>query len=438
MIWRESLPARVAMATAGLLTVILLAITASSYVITALLLRQAVDSALAATLARPEPPRSEREDDDHEHDLPFDRELLDRRGPGGQAFVSLVEHDGKWVQRTEPDWWQALTPQKGEVRVLYARGRFGDDIVRATAPMENAAEVLPALLRSLVLLSVAGVLLSASIAWRMAGQTYKPLKAVIATTEDISAHSLALRVPDVWRDRTLRQLTQVLNAMFARLQGSFEAQGRFVAAAAHELRGPLGAMRAEMEVTLRRPRTPEQYQAALQGALDETARLSIISEHLLMLARGGALARERDIPLSVVLEQAATEVRRATGAEVIINAPPGLAVDGDPLALERMLSNLARNGIEAGGAPVSIAARAVEGGVEVVVSDRGRGIPPEALPHLFEPFYRADPARSRDGGTGLGLSIVKAVVDAHGGRVAVESEPGQGTAFTVWLPGRRA
>jgi signal transduction histidine kinase len=232
----------------------------------------------------------------------------------------------------------------------------------------------------------------------------------------------------------------VLNAMIGRLQGAFEVQGRFVAAAAHELRGPLGAMRAELEVALRRPRSAEEYKAALEGALAETARLSTLAEHLLMLARyerGVGLTVERDLDLSVLLERAAREVQRATGGQVTVSVPEGLTLDGDPLALERLVSNLARNGVEAGGAPVALEARAEQGGVAITVRDSGPGIPAEALPHLFEPFYRADPARGRDGGTGLGLAIVKTVVDAHKGTVRVESAPGQGAVFHVWLPLRQ-
>ncbi|HYF80069.1 MAG TPA: ATP-binding protein [Symbiobacteriaceae bacterium] len=430
MIWRESLPARVAMATAGLLTIVLLTISASAYVITALLLRAAVDSTLTTRIERPDA-RPYREP--WEAEIPYDDRHMPPPEREGQSFVSLVRVDGELVPRTGPDWWQALTPAEDEYRVLYVRGR-GGEVMRASASMEAAHEVLPALLRWLILISIAGVLLSALIAWRMAGQTYKPLRAVIATTEDIHAQSLELRVPDTWHDRTLRKLTQVLNAMIGRLQAAFEAQGRFVAAAAHELRGPLGAMRAELEVTLRRPRPAEEYRAALEGALAETARLSAVSEHLLTLSRGGSFAREAGIAVPTLLERVVIEVRRATGGDVVTNAPPDLTVDGDPLALERMLSNLARNGVEAGGAPVRIQARQMRGGVAFTVSDTGRGIASEHLPMIFEPFYRADPARSRDGGTGLGLAIVKTIVDGHHGQIDVESEPGVGTTFTIWLP----
>lgn len=434
MIWRESLPARVAMATAGLLTVILLTISASAYVITALLLRAAVDSTLAARVERPEMVRPGLEPLERAYpSIPFDDKHMPPPGRDGQSFVSLIEVDDEWVPRTGPDWWQALTPAEDEIRALLVRTR-GGEVARAYASMEAAHEVLPALLRWLILISILGVLLSALIAWRMAGQTYKPLRAVIATTEDINAQSLELRVPDTWHDRTLRKLTQVLNAMIGRLQAAFEAQGRFVAAAAHELRGPLGAMRAELEVALRRQRSPEEYRAALEGALAETARLSALAEHLLTLSRGGSFSREAGIPVPTLLERVAVEVRRATGGDVETAAPPDLTIDGDPLALERMLSNLARNGVEADGSPVTIAARPLGGGVEITVADRGRGIPAESLPMIFEPFYRADPARSRDGGTGLGLAIVKTIVNAHDGKIQVKSEPGVGTTFTIWLP----
>jgi len=99
-----------------------------------------------------------------------------------------------------------------------------------------------------------------------------------------------------------------------------------------------------------------------------------------------------------------------------------------------MVANLVRNGLQAGGEPVVVTAAPDGDGVVITVTDRGRGIDPADLPHIFEPFYRADPARRREEGTGLGLAIVKSVVDAHGGRISVSSEPGSGAAFTVWLP----
>ncbi len=469
MIWRESLPARVALLTAGLLALLTLAGTSVAYIITALLLRQGVDAALAAAL----PARTntleellgevaQSDDDDWEPrrfqvltpngvvtyrhgTLPVDPEAVRLAQRDGQAFLSLVPDIGgqSWRPRTGPDWWQALTPAEDELRVMYAQVAYGDRnaVLQLAAPLGAVGEVLPDLLKALLILVCVEVLLSGLVAWRMAAGLYRPLRVVTATAADISTRTPGLRIPQLWPDRTLRRLIGVLNDMVARLQEAYEAQGRFVAAAAHELRSPLAAMRAELEVALRRERSPSEYRAALQGALEETVRLAALAEHLLILARyerGASLAMERDIPVAPLLERAAEEIRRATGGDVVVDAPQDLEVDGDSLALELLVTNLVRNAIEAGGAPVRVAAAAADGGVAIHVRDQGPGIPPDALPRIFEPFYRIDPARRRGGGAGLGLAIVKTVVDAHGGRIEVESRPGKGTAFHVWIPRRQS
>lgn len=464
---RESLPARVALTTGGLLALILLVVTASAYTITALMLRQGVDAALAAAVptvvggvrdAQEEAHRFEGSDHDRHRfqvldpngrvvaalggELPVDSVAVQRARSEGEAFTSLVHTDDGWYTRRGPDWWQALTPQDDEMRVMYTlAGRPDDPVVLQLAePVGEVSEVLPGLLFRLLILTFLAVVIAGAIVWRMAGETYKPLRAVIDTADDIAAHTLSTRIPDRWHDRTLRQLIRVLNAMVGRLQEAFEAQGRFVAAAAHELRGPLGAMRAELEVTLRRERTPAEYRDALQGALEETSRLTALAEHLLTLARyerGVGLVIERDLEVAPLLERVADEVRRSVGGEVTVRVEPTLKLDADPISLERVVINLVRNGIQAGGSPVSVEAAPEADGVLIVVRDHGPGIPPPMQAQIFEPFYRADQARSRDGGTGLGLAIVKTVVDAHRGRVTIDSEPGRGAAFRVWLPGRQ-
>jgi signal transduction histidine kinase len=467
MNWRDSLPARVAMATTGLLALVLLTVTGAAYTITALMIRDGMDTALRASLPMQTGGLNEVlegarkfEEEDHEHrhigvlepsgtvrfgpvDLPLEQRALDRALRTGEAFYSATRENDVWQVRSGPDWWQALTPRSDEVRVLYVTVGEPDRpvVIQLSAPLDHVSETLPHLLRWLLLLGGLGALLCGLIAWRMAGRTYVPLRAITATADDISTRTPSLRIPDMWHDRTLRRLIAVLNAMIARLQQAVAMQGRFTAAAAHELRGPLGAMRAELEVTLRRERPAAEYRRALEGALEETGRLTGLAEHLLMLARyerGALLAMERDLPLAPLLERAAAEASRSAGGPVHVEAPPDLLLDGDPLALERLVSNLARNGIQAGGAPVTIAAEPSGEEVAIHVRDTGCGMPREALPHLFEPFFRLDPARDRRGGTGLGLAIVKTVVDAHGGRIEVESTPGLGSAFHVWLPRRQA
>lgn len=470
MIWGNSLPARVAMATTGLLALVMLLTIGVAYTTTAMLLREGVDSALYAALPTQvgsmeelaESIRHSREKDEDDHGsqrlqvvdppgvvvlgaqsppLPVDREMLQRVLRERLLYATVTEDRGRLVTRRGPDWWVASTPRRGELRVMYALVQSGSDpvVVQMATPLEMVSEVLAGLVVRLAVMGGVGTLLAGLIAWRMAAQTYRPLRAIIATTDDISTQTPSLRIPNLWPDQTLRRLVAVLNAMIARLQDAFETQGRFVAAAAHELRGPLAAMRAELEVALRRERNPAEYRASLEGALAETNRLSALSEHLLTLARyerGAGLAMERGLDLTPLLHSAATEVIRSIGGDVRVDSPPGLLVDGDPISLERMVSNLARNGVQAGGSPVEVHARADETGVTITVQDRGRGIDPIDLPHLFEPFYRTDPARGRAGGTGLGLAIVKTIVEAHSGRIAVEAEPGKGSVFRVWLPRR--
>lgn len=446
MIWRDSLPARVALVTSALIGALLLIMSSFAYVMTANLLRQAVDttldSAAASLFGVPFDHRGEPSHDQHDRveqhtDLPLDPSDLAKVQSAGRLRLSLIQVNGAWQPRTEPTWWQVLDPQEGELRVLYVVPRPGAPVRQLATSMEAAHHVLPMLFRWLALASALGVALVAAVAWRMTSQTYRPLEAVIKAAQQVDARSLDQRVPDRWHDRTLRRLTGVLNEMFDRLGAAFAMQSRFVAAAAHELRGPLGAMRAELEVTLRRPRANEEYKAALEGALSEAKRLGVMAEHLLLLARydqGKGLNVESQIPLRGLLERAAHDVERATGGTVQIVCPNDLCLDGDPLALERLFSNLGRNGVEAGGAPIQMQAEAAEQGVIVRVTDHGPGIPPEALPHLFEPYYRADPARQRDGGVGLGLSIAKAIVELHGGRIQAENRPEGGAQFTIWLP----
>lgn len=467
MICRESLPARIALSTAALLALVLLLTVASSYTLTALLLQRGVDSALQAAVPlsaqglhdlTEEREQWESRDPDHRRlqvldatgrvlvrpsILPVDPRALAVAMERGVAFTSvLVTQDGQLVPRSEGALWQALTPQRGELRVIYARLRTeeGLAVLQLAAPVGEAAEVLPELLKWLSVLAVLASLAAGALAWRMAAESYRPLQAITATAASISGDTLSQRIENRWSDRTLRRLIGVLNAMVARLQESFEAQGRFTAAAAHELRSPLAAMRAELEVALRRNRTADEYRQALEGALEETGRLGNLAEHLLILARyerGAAPAIEKAVPLGPLLERAAEEARRTTGGEVIVHADVDLELDVDPVALERAVSNLIRNGVQAGGTPVEVEVRRQGDSVVVEVHDHGRGIDPAHLQHIFEPFFRGDPARGRDGGTGLGLAIVKAVAEAHGGTVEVESKPGQGSTFRLRLPARQ-
>ncbi|MEI7553070.1 MAG: ATP-binding protein [Verrucomicrobiota bacterium] len=223
------------------------------------------------------------------------------------------------------------------------------------------------------------------------------------------------------------------------------ARQEFVANVSHELRTPLSLIKGAAETLLDGAKTDPAALDRLLQIIDRHAdRLTLLIDDLLLLAKLDSGRMELH-PEPAALRPAAQEVfgdltARALARDVRLeNAiPAGLVARADPDRLRQILSNLVDNGIKYGrkGGVLTVSARALAGGlVEVGVKDDGPGIPREALERVFERFYRVDKARSREqGGTGLGLAIVKHAVQAHGGEVRVESEPGQGTVFYFTLP----
>jgi signal transduction histidine kinase len=249
--------------------------------------------------------------------------------------------------------------------------------------------------------------------------------------------------------------TAELNDAVVRLDAAFEQVRRFNADASHELRTPLTIVRGEAEVALRSPRSAPEYQRVLHSILEETEHMGHIIDGLLTLARAdsGELKLEaRPISLHDLLAdlyQQAQVLAREKGIHVTFDCAPSLQVYGDELRLRQLFLNLLDNAVKytGPGGRVWLEAWAEEGQPMVQVRDTGIGVAPEDLPHLFDRFFRADRARRREGepigrpsgrlpvsGSGLGLSICKWIVDAHGGTISVESQPGGGTSFRVRLP----
>jgi signal transduction histidine kinase len=202
-------------------------------------------------------------------------------------------------------------------------------------------------------------------------------------------------------------------------------------------------MQSAAEVALRNPREPEQYRRVLEDVLEEVGYLTRLSERLLFLCRGdaGLLRPERrPVALDGVVRDVVEHMRVVAGERGLTLDPGDLGpcpVRGDEGLLRRLLFNLLDNAIKytpAGGS-VTVRGECSGGRVRVVVADTGVGISAEHLPHVFERFYRADPARGRETeGTGLGLAISRAIVHSHGGDLRVESAPGRGTSVTLLLP----
>ncbi len=336
----------------------------------------------------------------------------------------------------------------GGVRLLTAPltdGRRVTGVVQVGISLAPVELALARLARALVIGGLAALALAGAGGYALAAAALRPVDAMAAAAATISATDLHRRVPEPDGDDELARLARTFNAMIARLEEAFARLDRFAADASHELRTPLTILRGEVDLALRAPRTVEEYREVLASNRDEIDRMTAIVDQLLLLARAerGTLSLAREpVRLDRLVDETLQQWRdlaAAAGLTVTVDPGPPVTVHGDELRLRELLLNLldnARKYTAAGGRiDVRLAPDEAAGVVRLSVADTGVGIRPDALPRLFDPFFRADEARARDaGGAGLGLTIVKRVAEAHGGSVAVESEVGRGSRFSVTLP----
>jgi heavy metal sensor kinase len=269
----------------------------------------------------------------------------------------------------------------------------------------------------------------------------RPVDGIIQSAERISSQSLSHRLPVPDTGDELNRLSIALNNMIRRLEEAFQHTKRFLADASHELRTPLTMLQAELEAFIERS-TGNDRETAI-SALEEVERLRKIVEGLFALSRLDAgEALEQSAPFDLGELAASTTDQMSLLAEdkqiELICHPAGkVIVHGDRSRLKQVIVNLLDNAIKytPSGGRVDVHVKTRDSKAVLEVSDNGIGIPPEALPCVFDRFFRVDKARSRElGGAGLGLSIVKSICAAHNGRVQVESKSGQGTRFIVELP----
>jgi signal transduction histidine kinase len=295
-----------------------------------------------------------------------------------------------------------------------------------------------------LLLALALAVLGVSL---MTGATLRPLERLIHTAESVgSSRDLSRRVATPGSDDEVGRLAVTFNRMLSRLQASdahlretLESQRRFVADASHELRTPLTAIRGNAGM-LRSvaEMSPEDRAESIEEIHREAERMSRLVGDLLALARADAgreLRREPVNLAALVRGVAAQAARLSDGREVAVDAQGPVAVAGDPDALRQLALILLDNAVKytPPGGRITVRLDAGDGEARLTVADTGIGIAAEHLPHIFERFYQADPART-EGGTGLGLAIARWIAEQHGGHIEVDSTPGQGSTFTVSLP----
>jgi two-component system OmpR family sensor kinase len=317
-------------------------------------------------------------------------------------------------------------------------------VVQVAMSLDDAYAVIRAgrwLFLGLSLSILAGVAITGA---RLARRALRPIDRIVTTARRLGEANLTERLPHPGTRDEIGRLVSTLNDMLARIERGVDAQRRFTTDASHELRSPLSRLRAELEVTLRRPRDRAEYEEALRSCLDEVERLSRLTEELLVLARIDAGDVREGLPTPVALAPILDEaVRRLApvaagrGVAVALETSAFPAVHVGPSTIGLVLTNLLENAVKfsppGGRVRVNLAAEAGE--ALVTVADTGPGIPADELPRVFERFHRGAAARAAGTpGVGLGLAICRALVERHGGRIAVESPPGGGPTFRVHLP----
>jgi two-component system, OmpR family, heavy metal sensor histidine kinase CusS len=316
--------------------------------------------------------------------------------------------------------------------------------IQAAAPMHEVFEALEDYRWLLLLLSPTLLIVASAGGYWMSRKALLPVDEISRAAENITHQNISSRLSVPQSHDELQRLSETLNGMLDRLEAAFRKIVQFTADASHELRTPVSVMRTTAELALRKPRTEEGYREALAQILKELERTSGLIEELMLLARadsGIQMLNIETLDLSETLREVCNEGRTLAKFKQVdlrweIPTVP-LLVEGDPNALHRLFLILIDNGVkytpEHG--QVTMSLKTHNGFAVTEVHDTGFGIAEADLPHIFERFYRADKARSRDsGGAGLGLSIGRWVAEAHGGTIEAESAVGRGSVFRVRLP----
>jgi len=345
------------------------------------------------------------------------------------AFGLLASNGQRWRTYFEPI--RSGTTIVGYIEAITSLGRV-DDSIKAIQELFWATGLFG------MFIALGGSLL-------VSAQTLRPIGKMGRTAQLIAlSHDFSQRIETPRRLDELGHLAVTFNNMLKSLEEAYCTQQRFIADASHELRAPLTAIQGNLELLHRQQNvmTATDKAEALTEASRETARLARLVSDLLVLARADAgvnLTRQSVSLDEVVLEIFNQARHLARGQRFVLKPFEPISIAGDEDRLKQLLLILLDNALKytPPEGQVTLGLKRLDKAKEaqITVSDTGVGISATDLPHVFERFYQADPARSRDpGGTGLGLPIAKWITEQHGGRIEISSEPGKGTTIVVCLP----
>ena len=284
-------------------------------------------------------------------------------------------------------------------------------------------------------------------AWWLIKRDLRPLENMAVTADAISAGDLSLRVEPAEPRTEVGRLGLSLNTMLGRIEVAFAERAatedklrRFLADASHELRTPLTSIRGYSEMFERAKDDPEDLDLAMRRIEEESKRMGVMVEELLVLARLGEGREPEKLPVDLarVVDDCVSDARAAAPArDITLERVETATVMGDDHQLHQVVHNLLSNAVRhtPPEARIRLTLAASDGYATVAVADDGPGLEPDVAAKVFEPFFRADKSRAREtGGAGLGLAIVAAIVESHRGTVRLDTAPGAGATFTVTLP----
>lgn len=374
-------------------------------------------------------------------------------------FSQVFDQQGHWVYRTplmrrynvpEPPAGHAsiydLNAQGLPLRVLVSESGFNGKKygIQVASPMDGFYAAQNRFKLLILVLSPFLLILASAGGYWMSRRALTPVDDIIQEAQNINSKSLSRRLKVLHSGDELERLSETLNGMLERLEAAFGRVTQFTADASHELRTPLALMRTTLEVSLRASQSESEYREAQVQVLEELEKTSALVEKLMLLARADAgveTLHRSPLDLSDTLRDVCRQGRTLAEVKqlefVEKNLPTSIMVEGDRDGLYRLFLILIDNAVKytSSGGQITVSLQAKTESAAVEVQDTGIGIAANDMPHIFDRFYRADKARSREsGGVGLGLSIARWEAEAHGGSIEVQSVLGKGSTFRVRLP----
>jgi two-component system OmpR family sensor kinase len=366
----------------------------------------------------------------------LDGRRYDDKSSGQGGTFPIDEYDAQWANLPRPERGTIETSM-GSIRYMAvpingARGLRGVFVVAASLSSERREVDEAVRLAALVLLSV--LLIASTLAWVVAGRVLAPLRLLADTARSISESDLTRRIEVTGRDE-IAELARTFNAMLDRLEAAFASQRAFVSDASHELRTPITIVRGHLELMTE---DPEERRETVALVTDELDRMSRFVDDLLLLAKAERddFLRVAEVELGALTDELLEKAQALGPRDWRLESRGEALIVADRQRLTQAIMGLAQNAVQHtdDGEPIWLGTDANHREVRLWVRDEGPGVAPEDQERIFDRFARASDSRRRSEGAGLGLAIVRAIAEAHGGRVNLSSRPGAGASFTLVIP----